>query len=45
MQSLSKEDKFSIRIFKCQSRGLMLFVLYVAMDNLPFIETGINLRY
>jgi hypothetical protein len=25
------------------SKGLMLFVFYVAMDNPPFFETGINL--
>jgi hypothetical protein len=38
------EDKFSIRTFKCQSHGLMLFVLSVAIDNLPFTEAGITLR-
>ncbi len=26
------------------SKGLMLFVFYVAMDNPPFIGTGTNLR-
>lgn len=46
---IQKKISFSIRIWECQSNVMdswsnIIFFLFVAMDNLSFIETGIILQ-